>query len=83
MPRAIAQFGRERPDFFEQGQRQFEQEIQRLEQQQPETTPILTVESSDTQWSPVVMREGGFVVWMPQGTLAQVQRTVDTLQGNL
>jgi hypothetical protein len=82
VPCAVAQPIRpDRPDFFERGHRQFEQEIQRLEQQQPSTTPILTVESAPTQWNPVLIREGGFVVWMPQGVIDQNTRTVETSQG--
>lgn len=78
-----AQFRPDRPDFFEQGQRQLEEEIQRLEQQQPDTTPTLTVESSQTQWSPVLVREGGFAVWMPRGVVAQNTRTVETSNGEI
>ncbi len=79
---AIAQFRVDRPDFFEDGQRQFEQEIRQLEQQQqPKTLPTLTVDTGAWRWSRVVLRDGGCAVWLPAGPLAQESETVETPEG--
>ncbi|MEB3357264.1 MAG: hypothetical protein VKK04_11095 [Synechococcales bacterium] len=69
-----------RPDFFEEGQEQFEEEIERLEEQQPQT-PLLTVEGQVTTWFPVLLREGGYSVWMPQGATTQSTHQVETPGG--
>ena len=38
---------RDRPDFFEEGRQQLEEQIQRLEKERPE--PVLTIQSADWQ----------------------------------
>lgn len=77
----IAQFRPDRPDFFEEGSFQFEQEIQRLEQQQ--TNPILTVEDDLQQWQPLILRQAGISVWLPQGVASQETKTLETNNGTL
>lgn len=65
-----AQLGRDRPDFFEQGQRQMENEIRRLETQQ--TEPILTTAPFPSiQWQNLVFREIGFMIQMPKGEITE------------
>ncbi|MEM1368426.1 MAG: hypothetical protein AAGG02_10495 [Cyanobacteria bacterium P01_H01_bin.15] len=78
---AIAQGIFNRPDFFERGQRQLEQEIRSLEQEKPQSQPDLTVESQD--WKPLVFREAGFSVWMPPGLLSQETETLETEVGTI
>ncbi|MEM9450993.1 MAG: hypothetical protein AAGA75_21005 [Cyanobacteria bacterium P01_E01_bin.6] len=78
-----AQFRIDRPDFFERGQEQFELEIDRIEQQRPDSLPILDVSIDFPLWSAVVLREGGGVVWMPQGILSQETQTVESVDGNI
>ncbi|NJL02933.1 MAG: hypothetical protein HC910_21075 [Spirulinaceae cyanobacterium SM2_1_0] len=81
---AHAQFRVDRPDFFEDGQRQFEQEIRRLEQQQsPSTAPTLTVETGEWRWSRVVLRDAGCAVWLPEGPLSQESESVATPWGEI
>lgn len=82
-----AQFGIDRPDFFERGQEQLELEIEQLEQRQPDFLlnpdflPILDDSADAPLWSPVVLRDGGSVVWMPQGVLSQETQTVESVDG--
>lgn len=66
----------ERPDFFEQGREQFDQEIQRFQQQEPK--PTLSVETATLKWQPVISKAGGFAVWMPLGTMTTETRTLKT-----
>jgi len=76
----VAQRWDGRQDFFEQGDRQFNQEIQRL--QSPQSDPLLSVDSG-TQWQAIASASGGFSVWMPPGVLSQETRTLDTAAGTL
>lgn len=69
-------FRPDRPDFFEQGRERFQQEIDRF--QQPQIPPRLEIEYQSTQWSPVVLRAGGSVVWMPQGAITHETKTVSS-----
>ena len=80
---AKAQFRPDRPDFFERGQDQLEQEIDRLQQQQPDSIPVLDVDVDMLQWSAVVLREGETVVWMPQGITSHETQTVESVDGNI
>ncbi len=80
---AWAQFRIDRPNFFEDGQQQFEQEIRRLEQQRPNIPPTLTLEAGEGRWSRVVLRAAGCAVWLPEGTLAQETETLATPFGEL
>jgi hypothetical protein len=52
----------DRPDFFEEGRQQFEEEVQKLEKKRSE--PVLTIESAD-------LKEGRFTLWMPQETTVE------------
>lgn len=80
---AQAQIRPERPDFFERGQEQLELEIDRLQQQQPDSVPILNIDIASPHWSAVLLREGGGVVWMPQGIMSEDTKTVDSVDGNI
>ena len=71
---ALAQFRLNEPTFFETGNEQFNQEIDRLEQSQP--TPVLTVDTGVQQWQPVTSLAGGFSVWVPLGVFSDDLETV-------
>lgn len=77
----IAQTLRDRPDFFGEGREQFEEEIQRLEKKRPDS--ILTIETADLKWQNFIFREGGFTIWMPQGTITEETEVVETAFGKL
>ena len=77
----IAQNLRDRPDFFEDGREQFEEEIQRLQKERPES--VLTIESGDLKWQNFIFREGGFTIWMPQGTITEETKVIETAFGKL
>ncbi len=81
-----AQTRPDRPDFFERGQEQFETEIERLQQQQPESIPILEIDSIDIdslRWSPVLLREGDATIWMPYGIVSEDTETVESVDGSI
>lgn len=77
---ALAQFRPERPDFYEDGQRQLEREIQRLNQQPP--ADVLTVEGEQSQWQEFTSKDGNFTVLMP-GVPAEETEVLETSAGNL
>lgn len=63
---------RNRPDFFEQGTEQFEQEIQNLPQSAPENAVSpLTVNDGSLQWYQVLLKEAKCSIWMPEGVVSQ------------
>ena len=72
-----------RPDFFERGRRDFEQEIQRFEQGGTVTTPSITVDEAALPWSRVVIDEGGFTAMLPSGAITHEVETVEAPKGNI
>jgi hypothetical protein len=81
----IAQLGRERPDFFEQGDRQLEEEINQLQQQR--TTPpdpLLRIDpGAEQRWQPLLLRQAGIAVWLPAGIMTNDVKTLETAAGPL
>ena len=73
----------DRPDFFEKGQRQFEQEIRRFEQGENVPNPSLNVDEAALPWSRVVVEEGGFTVLMPPGATTKEVETVEAPKGDI
>lgn len=73
----------DRPDFFEQGQEQFEEEIRRLEQQQSIPNASLTVDETAIPWSRVLVKEVGFTVMMPSGAITEEKETIEAPKGEL
>ncbi|MBP0018778.1 MAG: hypothetical protein J7647_14680 [Cyanobacteria bacterium SBLK] len=59
-----AQFFREHPTFFEEGNRQLEREIQTLQESSPSNS-VLTINSGGWQWQKFVSTEGDFRISMP------------------
>ncbi len=79
-----------RPDFFERGRREFEQEIRRFEQGNTVTTPSLTTPSQTTNpskttltWSRFVVNQGGFTVKAPNGVITDEVETVEFPTGDI
>lgn len=70
-----------RPDFFEKGRLQMEQEIQQLEVENPQ--PVLTIESGQIQWQNIIFKEGSFTIWMPAGTMTEETKVIETENGNI
>jgi hypothetical protein len=73
---------RDRNDFFRQGDRQLEEEIRRIQQQQSDT-PLLTIKNNQENWQTVLLEEVGFSIWMPLGTLRRDLVEIPTDVGNL
>ena len=72
-----------RPDFFERGRRDFEQEIRRFEQGETVNTPSITVDEAALPWSRVVMNEAGFTAMLPSGAITQEVETVEFPKANV
>ncbi len=70
-----------RPDFFDKGRLQMEQEIKQLEQQNPQ--PILTIEAGQIQWQNFIFKEGSFSIWMPAGTMTEETEIIETEKGKI
>lgn len=70
-----------RPEFFEKGRLQMEQEIKQLEAQNPK--PVLTIEAGPVQWQNIIFQEGGFSIWMPAGTMTEETEVIETDSGNI
>ena len=70
-----------RPDFFEKGYEQFEAEIQRFQQEENVTKPIMNLD--ETSWSRVIIEEAGFTVKMPPGTITKEVKIVEAPKGDL
>ncbi len=73
----------DRPDFFEQGRDQFEQEIRRFQNQQSVPDSPLNVDLNSVAWSRVILRKEGFTVMMPQGAITQEIEMVKTPEGEI
>ncbi|MGB5711384.1 MAG: hypothetical protein WBM44_10800 [Waterburya sp.] len=73
----------DRPDFFEQGQDQFEEEIRRFEQGESVPDSSLKVDEAALPWSRVVIKEVGFTVMMPSGAITQEVETVEAPKGDI
>ncbi len=81
--RPTAQFGRDRSDFFEQGQFQMEREVRNLQQQQAQ--PTLSIDAAALDWQLVILREAGVAVSAPIGAIAQetVTLSLDSVGSSL
>ncbi|MDL5045193.1 hypothetical protein QQ054_03940 [Oscillatoria amoena NRMC-F 0135] len=77
-----AQFRRDRPDFFERGQEQLQQEIDRLQTQPIDpANGVLSVEAGAVQWQPTLLEEAGISILLPAGEQSQQRQTLETIQG--
>ena len=75
-----------RPDFFERGRREFDQEIRRFEQDNTVPSPTLTTDTTSKEplsWSRVVVNQGGFTVKAPDGVITHEEETVEFPTGDI
>ena len=72
----------DRPDFFEKGRQQFEQEIRRLEQGNTTPNSTLTIDEAALPWSRIVMEEVGFTAMMPPGVITHEVEVVEAPKGD-
>ena len=73
----------DRPDFFEKGHRQFEEEIRRFEQEDNVPSPSLNVDEIALPWSRIVIEKAGFTALMPSGAITHEFETVEAPKGNI
>lgn len=73
----------DRPDFFERGDEEFEREIRRFERGQSVPDSSLTIDEeleNGLLWSRLLVRDGGFTIAIPQGTISQESKIIETPQ---
>jgi hypothetical protein len=63
--------------FLEEGRRQMQREIQRLNKQRPQ--PVLTVKVGMLDWQNLMLQDGRFSVWMPQATVAESREILNVV----
>ena len=84
----LAQARTDDPTFFRDGQDALEREIENLEQQQSseeagEPRQPLTIDDRELQWQKFVFQDGGFSIWMPEGTRSEETLVLETATGQL
>ena len=73
----------DRPDFFEQGDEEFEREIRQFETDLAVPDSSITIDEADENdlsWSRLMVRGGGFTIAIPQGTISEETKIVETPQ---
>ncbi|MDY6940850.1 MAG: hypothetical protein SWY16_24730 [Cyanobacteriota bacterium] len=65
LPQVAAQFRPGDPGFFEDGEEQFNREIERLNDDREDDSTLLTIDESTSEWLQVTSTEGRFAVAMP------------------
>ena len=73
----------DRPDFFEEGNEQFEEEIRRFESEQSVPDSPLTIDDTALSWSRVVIKAAGFTAMMPSGAITHEAETVEAPKGDI
>lgn len=73
----------DRPDFFEKGRDQFEEEIHRFEQREGFVEPALQVDLTTLPWSRVVIEKAGFTAQIPPGAITHEVETINAPKGKL
>ncbi|MGK7948737.1 MAG: hypothetical protein AB4368_07995 [Xenococcaceae cyanobacterium] len=73
----------DRPDFFEKGREQFEEEIRRFERGENVPDSSLNVDEAALPWSRVVIEEGGFTILIPPGAITKEVETVEAPKGDI
>lgn len=77
----LAQFRPDRPNFFDDGLQQLNEQIRRVQQHPPD--PVLILEPPATQWQPIVYPAAGFSIWMPPGVFSQETKVLPTPNGKV
>ena len=73
----------DRPDFFEKGRKQFEEEIRRVEQGESVPDPSLKLDEGSLPWSRFVSEQALFAVLMPAGLMSQEIEIVEAPKGDI
>jgi hypothetical protein len=82
----------DRPFFFQEGQYQLDQQIQKLQRQQREPKPqqkpevpssLLTIDDGTLRWQKYLFKDGGFSVWMPTAIQSQETKVLETSIGKV
>ena len=73
----------DRPDFFEKGHEQFEEEIRRFQRGESVPEPSINIDETAVPWSRVMMGEVGFTVLMPPGAITHEVETVEAPNGDI
>lgn len=79
-PQAVAGLF-DRPDFFEKGYDEFEDEIRRFERGEESLTVPLDVEGQTLPWSRIISDSSKFTALFPPGTITQEKETAEDADG--
>ena len=71
----------DRPDFFEKGYEEFEEEIQRLERGNSVPTVPINVEGQAMSWSRIISNSAKFTALFPVGTITQEREIAEDADG--
>lgn len=71
----------DRPDFFEKGYEQFEEEVRRFERGESVPNPNLNTES--LPWSRIINQTSGFTLKVPPGNITQETEIVEASEGDI
>lgn len=66
----------DRPDFFQKGYDQFQEEIRQFERGASLANPSLNLDPTTVPWSPIVSETAKFTLMLPPGTISQEVETV-------
>ncbi len=72
-----------RPDFFEKGHEQFEEEIRRFEREETVPNSSLEVDETALPWSRIIMGNVGFTAMVTPGAITHEVETVEASEGNI
>ncbi|MDJ0594944.1 MAG: hypothetical protein QNJ72_34030 [Pleurocapsa sp. MO_226.B13] len=73
----------DRPDFFEEGREQFDEEIRRFEEEQSVPDSSLKIDDTALSWSRVVIKAAGFTAMIPSGAITHEVETVEAPKGDI
>ncbi len=73
----------DRPDFFEEGREQFDEEIRRFEEEQSVPDSSLKIDDTALSWSRVVIKAAGFTATIPSGAITHEVETVEAPKGDI
>ena len=73
----------DRPDFFDKGREQFEEEIRRFDQEGSVPESNLKLDEGSLPWSRIVNEQALFAILMPSGMMSQETEIVEAPEGDI
>ena len=73
----------DRPDFFEQGREQFDEEIRKFESEQSVPNSPLKIDNTALSWSRVMIKAAGFTAMLPSGAITHEVEIIEAPKGDI